>query len=123
MDQSYLEWLLGLPGFTEATARKVAERFPTYERLETATRGELASLVVLRSADVDALLGVLHGTTPPKASDELFLCPECGSFVGAGATMPVLRRPVRRIRGGRPLRGARGILGGGRPPGPPLPHV
>ena len=86
MDQSYLEWLLGLPGFTEATARKVAERFPTYERLEAATREELASLVVLRSADVDALLGVLHGTTPPKASDELFLCPECGSFVGTGAT-------------------------------------
>jgi len=86
MDQSYLEWLLGLPGFTEEKARKVAERFPTYERLEAATREELASLVVLGSADVDALLGVLHGTTPPKASDELFLCPECGSFVGTGAT-------------------------------------
>ena len=25
MDQSYLEWLLGLPGFTEEKARKVAE--------------------------------------------------------------------------------------------------
>src|SRR5256885_5163975 len=86
MDQSYLEWLLGLPGFTEEKARKVAERFPIYERLEAATREELASLVVLGSADVDALLGVLHGTTPPKASDELFLCPECGSFVGTGAT-------------------------------------
>src|SRR5207245_11646434 len=85
MDQSYLEWLLGLPGFTEATARKVAERFPTYERLEAATREELASLVVLRSADVDGLLGVLHGTTPPKASDEVFLCPDCGSVVGTRA--------------------------------------
>src|SRR5256712_13240233 len=87
MDQSYLEWLLGLPGFTEEKARKVAERFPIYERLEAATREELASLVVLGSADVDALLGVLHGTTPPKASDELFLCPECRSFVGICVTV------------------------------------
>jgi len=93
MDQSYLEWLLGLPGFTEEKARKVAERFPTYERLEAATREELASLVVLGSADVDALLGVLHGTTPPKASDELFLCPGMRLVRrDRRDSMPVLRR-------------------------------
>ena len=37
MDESYLEWLIGLPGLGEAKARRLAARFPSFEQLRAPT--------------------------------------------------------------------------------------
>src|SRR6266545_4883144 len=86
MDESYREWLSSIPGWTADKAQKVGERFPTYELLRAASRDELSAIEGFTSAAVDALYGLVHGTSQGEASDQLFLCPECGSFAGAGAT-------------------------------------
>lgn len=85
MDESYLEWLRFLPGFTPAKARKVAERFPTLERLRAATPEELASVEGLASADAEVLHRHARNPTARGGSGRLFLCPECGSFAGPSA--------------------------------------
>src|SRR3972149_5284019 len=69
MDEGYLEWLHGLPGFDEAKARRLLDRFPSVEHRRAATREER---------------GAVPGDGP------LFRCPECGSFAGAKASS----RPV-----------------------------
>src|SRR5256712_14143514 len=85
MDESYLEWLIGLPGFGEEKARRVAERFPSFEQLRAATREELAAIRGVTSGDLETLFGLLSDGPGQDASGELFLCPECGSFVGTAA--------------------------------------
>src|SRR6266568_3830857 len=86
MDESYREWLSSIPGWTADQAQKVGERFPTYELLRAASRDELSAIEGFKPAEVDALYGLVHGASEGDASGHLFLCPECGSFVGAGAT-------------------------------------
>src|SRR5207247_2194803 len=51
-----------------------------------ATREQLASVEGLTPSFVDALLILLGGSPNRDATEHLFLCPECGSFVGTGAT-------------------------------------
>ncbi|HEY7587159.1 MAG TPA: lamin tail domain-containing protein [Thermoplasmata archaeon] len=85
MDESYLEWLRSLPGFTVEKARKVSKRFPTFEHLRHATREELASVPGLTPADMDVLRRTSNSFDGRDESGHLFLCPECGSFAGPSA--------------------------------------
>src|SRR5436190_226776 len=86
MDESYLEWLSSIPGSDAERARRIAARFSTYDELRAATREQLASVEGLTPSFVDALLILLGGSPNRDATEHLFLCPECGSFVGTGAT-------------------------------------
>ncbi len=85
MDESYLEWLSGLPGFDSGKARHVAERFPSYEHLRASTREELTAVEGLTPPDVETLFRLLRDPSGHDASGQLFLCPECGSFAGTKA--------------------------------------
>src|SRR3972149_6687210 len=88
MDQSYLEWLAGLPFLDEAKARALADRFPTFEHLRAASRGELLSVAGGRPEDGEALHGWVHAEADGATKGaELFLCPACGSFAGSSATV------------------------------------
>src|SRR5207249_2945335 len=86
MDESYLEWLSSIPGSDAERARRIAERFPTYESLRGAPREELLAIEGLSPSFVDSLLGLLGNPSDRDAAEHLFLCPECGSFAGSGAT-------------------------------------
>lgn len=86
MDQAYLEWLEGLPNLGLDKARRVADRFPTFEHLRVSTREELASVEGLTSRDVDGILELVRPSSPGEAANDLFLCPACGSFAGSRAT-------------------------------------
>src|SRR5512137_1658635 len=86
MDESYLEWLRVLPGFSAEKARKVGERFPTFEHLRAATPEELASIEGLSASDLEALHRLVRDPRGRDADGHLFLCPECGSFAGPAST-------------------------------------
>src|SRR5438132_13622572 len=86
MDESYLEWLSSIPGSDAERARRIAARFSTYDELRAATREQLASVEGLTPSFVDGLLTLLGGSPNRDANEHLFLCPECGSFVGTGKT-------------------------------------
>ncbi len=86
MDESYLEWLRVLPGFSTEKARKVAERFPTFEHLRAAMPEELASVEGLTAYDLEALHRLVRDPRGRDADGHLFLCPECGSFAGPAST-------------------------------------
>ena len=86
MDESYLEWLRVLPGFSAEKARRVAERFPTFEHLRAATPEELASVEGLSPHDLEALHRMARDPRGRDADGHLFLCPECGSFAGPAST-------------------------------------
>ncbi|MGI0148152.1 MAG: hypothetical protein ACREDF_01285, partial [Thermoplasmata archaeon] len=86
MDESYLEWLSSIPGSNPYRARRIAERVPTYDSLRSATRAELASIEGLIPEAIDALLRLL-GNPAGEDSSHLFLCLNCGSFVGTAATV------------------------------------
>ncbi|HVG36910.1 MAG TPA: helix-hairpin-helix domain-containing protein, partial [Thermoplasmata archaeon] len=85
MDESYLEWLIGLRGLGEAKARRIAERFPSFEQLRAASRDELSAVEGVTSGDIETLLGLFSDGSARDASGQLFLCPQCGSFAGTTA--------------------------------------
>ncbi|HYM39449.1 MAG TPA: hypothetical protein VEY12_04790 [Thermoplasmata archaeon] len=86
MDESYLEWLRVLPGFSAEKARRVADLFPTFEHLRAATPQELASVEGLTPHDLEALHRLVHDSRGRDEDGHLFLCPECGSFAGPAST-------------------------------------
>jgi len=86
MDEGYLDWLRFLPGFTSEKARRVVERFPTFEHLRAATPEELESVEGLSPADVEVLRRLPRAAGGRDSEGHLFLCPECGSFAGLQAT-------------------------------------
>ncbi len=86
MDESYLQWLGALPGLGPEVARRIAERFPTYDYVRAATRDELASVEGLTSLQAESLFRILRESQGRDESGHLFLCTECGSFVGTAAT-------------------------------------
>src|SRR5207302_8392058 len=73
------------PGSRPDGAGRIAGRFSTYANLRAAPREELLASEGLSPSFVDSLLGLL-GTPSDHAAEHLFLCPECGSFAGPGAT-------------------------------------
>src|SRR5437867_12326790 len=86
MDESYLEWLIGLPGFGEEKARRLAKRFPSLEQLRAATREGLSAVEGVTSADLETLIGRLSDGSGQAATGELILCRATASVVGNAAT-------------------------------------
>ena len=84
MDQAYLEWLQGIPTLGAEKARRIADRFPTFEHLRVAARDELAAVEGLTAKDIEAILDLVRPGSA-ETSNDLFLCPECGSFAGSKA--------------------------------------
>src|SRR5436190_23802918 len=84
MDESYLEWLSSIPGSDAGRARRIAERFPTYENLRAAPREELLAIEGLSPSFVDSLLGLLGTPADRDAAEHLYLRPKCWSIARPG---------------------------------------
>ena len=90
MDESYLSWLRLIPGVSADLAKRIAERYPDPALLKGATA---ADLVTVQGMTVDVATRVLELVRAAATADALwyreepalYLCPECGSFVGKGA--------------------------------------
>src|SRR5881397_1731579 len=98
MDESYLEWLIGLPGFGEEKARRVAERIPSFEQLRAATREGLSAVEGVTSADLETLIGLLSVGTG-RAWRALPLPRMRVVRRERGDNVSVLRRGIRCLRG------------------------
>ncbi len=91
MDESYVAWLRLIPGVTPDLARRIAERYPDPELLKGTEPKDLAAIPGVTE---DLAARVLELVRTAARSDEgwykdrpsLYLCPECGSFVGKGST-------------------------------------
>lgn len=90
MDDSYLSWLRLIPGLTADLAKRITERYPDPELLKGATPADLAAIPGIA---MDLAARVLELVRTAERSDaawfkdepSLYLCPECGSFVGKGS--------------------------------------
>ena len=90
MDESYLSWLRLIPGVSSDLARRIAERYPDPELMKGASPADLSKVPGITE---DVALRVLDLVRAASTSDSswyreepaLYLCPECGSFVGKGA--------------------------------------
>src|SRR5881396_1742680 len=90
MDESYLSWLRLIPGVSADLAKRIAERYPDPALLKGATA---ADLVTVQGMTVDVATRVLELVRAAATADAswyreepaLYLCPECGSFVGKGS--------------------------------------
>jgi len=91
MDESYLSWLRLIPGVTPDLAKRIAERYPDPELLRGAGPEDLArvpGVTVELAARVLELIRTAANSDAAWYKDEpsLYLCPECGSFVGKGSS-------------------------------------
>ena len=91
MDESYLSWLRLIPGVTADLAKRVAERYPDPELLRGASPKDLAEVTGMTEEVALRVLELVHTASTSDSAwyrDEpgLYLCPECGSFVGKGAS-------------------------------------
>src|SRR5438093_737682 len=91
MDESYLSWLRLVPGVSADLARGIVERYPDPELLKGATPRDLAAIPGMDEDVATRVLELVRTASTSDASwyrDEpaLYLCPECGSFVGKGSS-------------------------------------
>ena len=89
MDEAYLQWLSLIPEVGRERARKIAERFPDFERLRAAYFAELTAIPGVDDKVARRILEVVRGRgseDQPREAPSLYSCPECGAFVGKGAT-------------------------------------
>jgi len=89
MDESYLSWLRLIPGVSADLARRIAERYPDPELLKGATPEDLARVPGMTEDVAGRVLDLVRAASTADASwyreePALYLCPECGSFVGKG---------------------------------------
>ena len=90
MNESYLSWLRLIPGVSSDLARGIAERYPDPELLKGARLADLATIPGMKGevgARVLELVRTASSADREWYRDEpaLYLCPECGSFVGKGS--------------------------------------
>src|SRR3972149_5313082 len=89
MDESYLSWLRLIPGVSADLARRLGERYPDPELLKGATQEDLARIPGMTEDIAGRVLDLVRAASKADASwyreePALYLCPECGSFVGKG---------------------------------------
>src|SRR5437773_10275364 len=114
MDESYLEWLSSIPGSDAERARRIAERFPTYESLRGAPREELLAIEGLSPSFVDSLLGLL-GNPSDRDARALVSLPGMRVLRRLGRDqVRLLRGRVRKLEGIRTGRPALRFPGGRR---------
>src|SRR2546425_12170888 len=90
MDESYLSWLRLIPGVSSNLARRIAERYPDPEILKGARPADLAMVPGITEDIASRVLDLVRAASTSDSSwyreePSLYLCPECGSFVGKGA--------------------------------------
>ena len=91
MDESYLSWLRLIPGVTQDLAKRIAARYPDPELLRGAGPVDLAKVPGVTVELATRVLELIRTAANSDAAwykDEpsLYLCPECGSFVGKGSS-------------------------------------
>src|SRR3990170_4421920 len=90
MDETFLSWLLLIPGLTRKQAELLAATFPTVQALRTAG---VTDLVAAGGLDEDLARRVKeYAETAAPGSDRLYrgetglyLCPECGALIAKDA--------------------------------------
>src|SRR3989454_39205 len=90
MDESYLSWLRLIPGVSSDLARRIAERYPDPELLKGASPANMSKVSGITEDVASRVLDLVRAASTSDASwyreePALYLCPECGSFVGKGA--------------------------------------
>src|SRR3989454_11033716 len=90
MDESYLSWLRLIPGVSSDLARRIAERYPDPELLKGASPADMSKVPGITEDVASRVLDLVRAASAADASwyreePALYLCPECGSFVGKGA--------------------------------------
>ncbi len=91
MDESYRSWLLLIPGVSSDLAKRIAERYPDPALLRGATAADLEKIAGMTGDVAGRVLELVRAASTADASwyreePSLYLCPECGSFVGKGTS-------------------------------------
>src|SRR3989442_2896484 len=91
MDAFYLSWLRFSPGVAADLAKRIAERYPDPQLLKGASPRDLEDVPGMTEEVAVRVLELVRTASTSDSAwyrDEpaLYLCPECGSFVGKGAS-------------------------------------